>query len=316
MTAQNKDGFHPRNLHNKRYDFPELIKSFPKLKPFVSKNSHGDLSVDYSDPQVVIVLNQALLCHFYNIENWNFPQGHLCPPIPGRVDYIHYIADLLAESNNGEVPKGKKVKGLDIGVGATCIYPILGHKSYGWKFIGSDINSNSINSSKNIIKENHSLKTYIKCRFQKNSDAIFEDIIKTDELFDFTLCNPPFHSSKQEASEGSERKNRNLNLTNKNKGKSKLNFGGHDLELWCPGGEMSFIKKMIEQSQSKASQCLWFTTLVSKKENLDQIYNELQVVNSVQVRTIDMIQGMKKTRIVAWTFLNEKEHENWRLKRW
>jgi len=316
-----KKGLHPRNIHNKRYDFSLLMNNFSELKKFVSKNKFGDLSVDYSNPEAVLTLNKSLLSYFYKIKEWNFPQGHLCPPIPGRVDYIHYMADLLSESNSGKIPTGKKVKVLDIGTGATCIYPLLGNSVYGWRFVGVDIDSDSVNTAKKIIKSNPHIKNNIKCRYQKDSQNIFDDVIGSEERFDFTLCNPPFHSSLEEALEGSAQKIKNLNTNKQKKGlkaKSKdvLNFGGKKAELWCPGGEIEFIKRMIHQSKNKDKQCFWFSTLVSKKENLATIYDELKKIEVKDVKTIDMNQGQKKTRIVAWTFLSKDEQILWSEKNW
>ena len=119
---QQKSGLHPRNRHRSRYDFPALIASCPALAPFVKPNARGDVSVDFADPAAVKMLNRALLQHFYGIEHWDIPADYLCPPIPGRADYLHHTADLLATSNGGEIPRGKGVAILDVGVGANCIY--------------------------------------------------------------------------------------------------------------------------------------------------------------------------------------------------
>ena len=98
---QQKSELHVRNLHRSRYDFPQLMKTCPELAPFVSLNKYNDLSVDFSDPHAVKILNKALLKHFYGIQYWDIPQDFLCPPIPGRADYIHYLADLLSANNKG-----------------------------------------------------------------------------------------------------------------------------------------------------------------------------------------------------------------------
>jgi len=114
------------------------------------------------------------------------------------------------------------------------------------------------------------------------------------------MCNPPFHKSKKEAKEGSKRK-----ITNLSKGKNRkvsLNFGGQANELWCEGGEVAFILKMINESLEYKENVTWFTTLVSKKENLNTIYNELEKVGVKQTKTIQMQQGQKLTRFVAWSF--------------
>ena len=134
-----KDALHPRNRHRARYDFPQLVHSYAELAAFVQRNKFGDESIDFANPAAVKALNRALLLHFYGITNWDIPAGYLCPPIPGRADYLHYLADLLADGNGGVVPRGPAVRVLDVGMGANCIYPIIGHQEYGWQFVGTEI---------------------------------------------------------------------------------------------------------------------------------------------------------------------------------
>ncbi|APW65850.1 23S rRNA (adenine(1618)-N(6))-methyltransferase [Poseidonibacter parvus] len=306
---KHKKGLHPRNPHNKRYDFPKLIKSLPKLGDYVFENKYDELSIDFANADAVLVLNKALLAHFYNIKSWSIPSGYLCPPIPGRADYLHYIADLLAQYNDNEIPKGSNIKGLDIGIGANCIYPIIGNSVYDWSFVGSDIEKESIDSSENIINSNASLKGNIECRLQLNHDSIFTGVIKEDDRFDFTLCNPPFHKSQKDAEIGSKRKVQNL--TKKVVEKASLNFGGKNNELWCKGGEVAFVKAMIKQSKKYSKNCFWFTTIVSKKDNLPFIYDELDKIKPEEYDTIEMQHGQKISRIVIWTFLSKQEQENW-----
>lgn len=305
-----KNILHPRNKHRSRYDFPELIKSLPDLAPFVAINAYGDQSIDFSNPIAVKMLNKALLKHFYGIDNWDIPENYLCPPIPGRADYIHYMADLLAENNGGVVPTGKMVKGLDIGVGANCIYPIIGRQEYGWSFTGSDIDPLAIKAAKTIVAANKPLSDAITLKHQPHKAYIFKGIVKPGELFDFTICNPPFYASAAEAAAGSNKKVRNLG-----KGKAShgvLNFGGQNTELWCEGGEVSFIRNMINESADIADQCLWFSSLVSKSSNLSFIYRALQSAGAAEVKTVEMAQGQKISRFVAWTYLDAAEKEKWR----
>jgi 23S rRNA (adenine1618-N6)-methyltransferase len=299
---------HPRNLHNERYDFEELIKSSKELNQYVKENKYGDLSIDFSSNDAVMALNKTLLKHFYQID-WAIPKKYLCPPIPGRVDYIHYIADLLSTSNGGKLPNGNTTKGLDIGVGANCVYPIVGHRSYGWKFIGSEIDEVSVCSALNIINSNDLLKDNITIVPQTSKDLIFKNIINEKDKIDFVMCNPPFHKSKKDAKEGTKRKL--LNLSHGKNKKVSLNFGGQHNELWCVGGESEFISKMITQSVDYKRNCLWFTSLVSKKDNLEVIYKELKKHNPEQIEIIEMIHGQKQTRFVAWTFHSKEDQQNW-----
>lgn len=302
-NTQKTKTLHPRNFHNNRYDFNELIKINTELKEFVKPNKYGDLSIDFSNPKAVLALNKALLSYFYGVEKYSIPDGYLCPPIPGRADYIHHIADLLASCNNNIIPKGKTVKGLDVGIGANGIYAILGSRIYDWDFLGSDIEEESIKSVENIVNSNESLNGKITYKLQTNPEKIFTGIINKDDFFDFTLCNPPFHKSLKDAMEGNKRKIENL--TKQKTEKNVLNFGGKNNELWCKGGEITFISNMIKESLDYKNNVLWFTTLVSKKENLPIIYKLLKSIKPIQIKTIEMNQGQKTTRIVAWSFSNK-----------
>ena len=313
ILAEEKSGLHPRNKHRSRYDFNVLIDVCPELKQYVSINKFNIETIDFTNSLAIKSLNQTLLKQFYNIQHWDIPQNYLCPPIPGRVDYIHYIADVLSSSNGGIIPKGKAVNVFDIGVGANCIYPLLGHQEYGWQFIGSEIDLKALKVAKQIVESN-SLSNYIDIRHQINASFIFNGIIKPTELIDITLCNPPFHSSAAEANAGSQKKWKNLG--HKKTEKPVLNFGGQTSELWCKGGEVAFISKMIEESANIKQQCLWFTSLVSKSENLPAIYSVLKKVGAISIKTINMSQGNKISRLVAWTFLSETQHIQWSLKRW
>ncbi len=304
-----KNTLHDRNKHRDRYDFKALIASCAELANFVGLNKYGNESIDFADPKAVKTLNQALLQYFYQLSFWDIPEGYLCPPIPGRADYIHYVADLLASARQQQIPKGKKVRVLDIGVGANCVYPIIGHQEYGWHFVGSDIDEKAVRAAQNIVAINPVLKGGVEIRLQKVKSAIFKNIIHKGERFDLTICNPPFHASAVEAQAGAERKVRNLG--HKIEGKPLLNFGGQHHELWTKGGELAFISQLIEESKLFKQQCLWFTTLVSKSENLPAIYAQLTRAGVTETRTNNMSTGNKVTRIVAWTFLSPTEQAAW-----
>ena len=309
-----KKQLHPRNLHREAYPFDALSETSPELKAFIGINKYGNEGIDFANPDAVRALNRALLKHFYRIEHWTIPKGYLCPPVPGRSDYLHYAADLLAESNGGRIPKGKRVCLLDVGVGANCIYPLIGHQEYGWRFVGSEVDETAFQSAQQIIRSNEGLDEAIECRHQKTATSFFKEIIKREDLFDLTLCNPPFHASLEAADAGRKRKWKNLGKTQKS-AKDK-NFGGAAAELYFPGGEKAFIQQMIEESKAFSLHCLWFTTLVAQKNHLPAIYAALEEAKVKLVKTIDMAQGQKSSRIVAWTFLDQERREKWSALRW
>lgn len=309
-----KTVLHPRNKHRERYDFALLSTSCPELAKYVKTNAYGDESIDFANPKAVKWLNKALLKRYYDINYWDIPSGYLCPPIPGRADYIHHIADLLGNSNGGKIPMGSKIKCMDIGVGASCVFPIIGIKEYGWSFLGSEIDAKALESARKICNNNSNLTNEITLSFQENPNDIFHGIMLRNEPVDVTICNPPFHASMEEAQKATLSKMSSLNqkkITN-----PVLNFGGQSNELWCEGGEERFIRTMIRQSKQFGSNSFWFTTQVSKKSLLPGIYEALSKVSAIQVKTIEMSQGTKTSRIVAWSFLKEDQQNAWKNTRW
>ena len=306
-----KTTLHPRNQHRFRYDFEKLIYNYPLLKNYIFTNEHSIETIDFSNPDAVKALNKAILLSDYGVEYWDIPKDYLCPPIPGRADYIHYIADLLANSNNGIIPEGEGVIGLDVGIGSNCIYPIIGNHEYDWSFVGTDIDENALQNCKKIIGNNPKLVDVISLQLQVEPRFIFKNIILPEDKFAFTICNPPFHNSQEDATKSALRKVNNLEETKSVK--PTLNFGGKNTELWCSGGEIGFITQMIYESVKYPLQVFWFTTLVSKKENLSSLYKTLNKVSAVDIKTIDMAQGQKSSRIVAWTFLSQEQQKAWKF---
>ena len=318
-----KPGMHSRNRHRSGYDFAALVAAQPGLGKYVRTNPLGVATIDFSEAAAVKALNQALLKYHYEVQHWDIPAQFLCPPIPGRVDYLHYLADLLAAAGYDEQ---SEVRVLDIGTGANLVYPLLGQYEYGWQFVGVDINPDALANAQSIIDANHGLPARISLRQQRNQASIFDGIIQPGEQFTLSMCNPPFHGSLEEAQAGSRRKWANLERAKKagagggaaskqlSQGRDKamhksmqqpaLNFGGQSAELYCAGGELGFITRMVQESARYPRQCLWFTTLVSKAEHLPALKRVLKQVAARRVETIAMAQGQKQSRILAWSFVD------------
>ena len=303
-----KLSLHPRNRHRGRYDFTALSQALPALKDFLLANpfNTNELTIDFANPAAVMALNAALLKSFYAVESWCIPPGYLCPPIPGRADYVHHAADLLARDRNGVIPRGADIRVLDIGVGANCIYPLIGHHEYGWRFVGSDTDPVALAAAQQIVDANAGLAAAIEFRLQASPQKIFEGMLTPDDRFDLVLCNPPFHTSAREARAGALRKWKNLGKAGNAESRPKLNFGGQAAELWCEGGEAGFVSRMVAESAVLPTQApaaaTWFSALVSREENLPGIYSALKAVRAPRVDTIAMAQGQKKSRMVAWCY--------------
>jgi 23S rRNA (adenine1618-N6)-methyltransferase len=315
VAPKEKASLHPRNRHQGHYDFPKLIKGSPELGKFVVLNPYGKESIDFADPAAVRVFNRALLKSFYGIAHWDIPADYLCPPIPGRADYVHFLADLLAAYNHGIIPRGAAIKALDIGTGANCIYPLIGHSDYGWQFAGSDIDKIALAAASTIVKANN-LGKAISLRQQNNPKHILINLLQADERFDISLCNPPFHASPDEALRGSQRKWRALGKADPKRKLPVLNFGGQAAELWCEGGEARFVTQLIIESALVPTQVLWFSTLVSKASNLPLIQATLKKAGVFASHVVEMSQGQKQSRFVAWTFHDQSQQAAWSAQRW
>lgn len=323
VTKISSSGLHRNNRHKGRYDIPALIRSVPELEKYLVITPRGEQSINFSDPVAVKLLNKALLAKEYQVRNWDIPEGYLCPPIPGRADYIHRLSDLLIKDTPALKTAG--IKALDIGVGANCIYPIIGASEYGWHYTASDIDPVSVKSAQAIAENNAVLQGNIHCRLQPEAKHFFRGIIRPDEYYHVTTCNPPFHKSLQEATKGTERKISNLNANRQKRGQNKdfgkgksktvLNFAGQKAELWCAGGEEAFIRNMARESSQFKGQVLWFSTLVSKKENVRFLRKALEKVVVADIKIVEMQQGQKKSRFVCWSFMNQSERNQWLTER-
>jgi len=266
---------------------------YKDLLPSVFINKYNTKTINFANPKSVKALNTALLFDDYNISFWEFPDTNLCPPIPGRVDYIHHVADLLQVSKTSN-----NITVLDIGTGASCIYPILGYAEYNWNFIGTDIDKTSLRyAQKNIDKNN--LSHSISLRFQKDKSQILKGVLEDADQFSAVICNPPFYKSEADAIQATTRKVKGLN-----RGGDSLvrNFAGTQNELWYKGGEKAFIHNYLYESTLFKTQCNWFTTLVSKKVLVKGICASLNKLGVTDIKTINMWHGNKISRIIAWTF--------------
>jgi 23S rRNA (adenine1618-N6)-methyltransferase len=176
---------------------------------------------------------------------------------------------------------------------------------FGWRFVATDAQEASVRWAERLVRENPSLAGRVECRWQADTRKIFEGVVSAGERFSVSVCNPPFHTSAEEADAGTRRKLRNLGAVAGRRaadGRPVLNFGGRGNELWCEGGEAGFVRRMIRESAARPGLCGWFTTLVSKSGRLPELEAELARVGAVDVRVLGMRHGEKISRVLAWRF--------------
>ena len=161
------------------------------------------------------------------------PDSHLVPGLTGRINYINWIHEVLnlvphsgdcsgkMEGVSADVTAVEKVptdavlvkgvstdittdketlasvEGIDVGTGASCIYPLLGHSLYSWKFKATDIDPESVESARKIVAMNH-LEDSIQILQRTPEQSLLKGVVK--EGMTFCMCNPPFFSSIEEVS--------------------------------------------------------------------------------------------------------------------
>lgn len=152
--------FEENNLHilnpykNCKPNFEYLYKKYPHLAQYLIKSfsdgTYYSYHIDWTNGVAVRTLTETLLKEDFNIEI-EFMPDRLCPPLANRINYVCWLKELCNISQLCN--KDPVVKVLDIGTGSVCIYPILGKKIFGWNFIASEPDPESIAwANKSLIK--------------------------------------------------------------------------------------------------------------------------------------------------------------------
>ena len=289
---------HAQNPYCDRYELKRLASHHPQLLDHIVLNPSGEETIDFSNSTAVYELNKAMLLMDFKVDNYELPMGYLIPPIPGRLDYLLHLQAFFSKQFN--IDKNTKLRGLDIGAGANGIFCVLGSQHFNWTMVGSECDAKAVEIASANMKHTKTLKENIEIRHQENKSFLFKNIIHSDEHFDFTVCNPPFHTSKEEALRGSQRKLSNLGREFDKKNVA-LNFEGQANKLWCNGGEALFIKRLIKESVGYKNQVKLFSTLVSKSASLRPIKKQLTKTKA-NFEVLSMDLGNKKSRILLWWF--------------
>lgn len=278
---------HPRNIYRNPPNFKELSIKYPEFRQYAVQDLTGKIRVDFKDPNALRMLTTILLKNDFQL-NVEIPPDHLIPTLPQRLNYILWIEDLL------EIfPKREEINGFDIGTGPCCIYPLLGCKTKNWKFLATEINEESFNwAVKNV--NNNNLQNQIRV-IKVDPNTILQDAIRTEDIcFDFTICNPPFFNDQNELSAKKSRTPRRTLPKSMNTPSST--------EKSTEGGEVEFIKKMIDESILLKDKVRIFSTLIGKKQSFQIIKNELKKHDIIQFITCEFCQGNTMRWGIAWTF--------------
>ncbi|KAJ3165698.1 hypothetical protein HDU88_003891 [Geranomyces variabilis] len=284
---------HERNPFNDRPNFAELARQYEHLAPYLRPNWQGAPSIDFKDAQALRELTYALLWTGFGLR-LEIPLDMLCPPVPNRLDYVLTIEDLLAESG---IKSDAPVHGIDIGAGASCIYPLLACKrNEKWRMLGLDIEPRAIAYATANVAQNQLNSKITVCK--NETDVILnKDLLDGfhKKRYDFTMCNPPFYESAEQIARSRAGKD----------APPRAVCSGTRAEMVTEGGELGFIRRILAESArpEMRRRVRWFTSLVGRKEDLASLEDALRAVGGARWEIKSLRQGATVRWVIAWTFI-------------
>lgn len=286
-------------------DHEELASAYPNLQPFlVSGRQNGASSIDFLSAEATRFYNQALLHRWFGIK-LSLPSNHLCPTALSRTRYIRWIASLVQYCPSQQ----EQIVGIDVGTGASCVYPLLGKAIYNWNFIATDIDDESLASAAENVKQNcwtdsisviRAARQDLSDGGQSTQSPLFHilqgalDAPSTRKLQEssptfssahFSMCNPPFFESVEDKVPRQD----TVCIATAS-------------ELATSGGEVEFVKQMMYESAQLGERVSWYTTLLGKKSSLYPLVAYLKTLNPLDIQDTTFKQGRNTRWALAWTF--------------
>lgn len=227
--------------------------------------------------------------------------------VANRHNYILWLKRLLDTSSYDQLDR--KVVGLDIGTGASCIYPLLGCAQRPWSFIATgklqytlqgflltnrypDIDAKSLEFATKNVQLND-LHSRIRLVERKPQDPL----IPLDELsidnFDFCMTNPPFYKSEEEMVESAAQKSRPPFTA----------CTGSKTEMVTDGGEVGFVERILRESLALRERVQWYTAMFGFLSSLTSFIEKLREHNIDNFAVTEFVQGNKTRRwALGWSF--------------
>ncbi|KLO08027.1 hypothetical protein SCHPADRAFT_624344 [Schizopora paradoxa] len=283
---------HPRNPYQTPLDFENLAESFPPLSVHLLKTQDGRPVIDFKSVEAQRRLTEALLHRDFGLK-LSVPAGRLCPAVPNRLNYILWIQDLIQASVRYDELRPERTIGIDIGIGASAIYPLLACKlEPNWEFIGTEIDELSQQSALKNISQNE-LSSRIRVVKTSEHDPILLPLFQDDGvMYTFTMCNPPFYSSSDDVERSAEGKAFEPNGV----------CTGSDNEMIVEGGEAAFVRRIVDESVNVSTRCRWFTSMLGKLSSVTEVVQALRTHKVDNYAITELIQGQTRRWVIAWSF--------------
>ncbi|XP_056329744.1 RNA N6-adenosine-methyltransferase mettl16 [Danio aesculapii] len=286
--ALNKS-MHPRNRYkDKPPDFVYLASKYPEFQKHVQTTLTGRVTLNFKDPEAVRALTCTLLKEDFGL-TIEIPLERLIPTVPLRLNYIHWVEDLIGGQGNPQ-------RGIDIGTGASCIYPLLGATMNGWFFLATEVDDICFNYAKKNVEQNH-LAELIKVVKVPQKTLLMDALKEESIVYDFCMCNPPFFANQLEAKGVNSRNSRRPPP-------SSINTGGVT-EIMAEGGELEFVKRIIHDSLQLKKRLRWYSCMLGKKCSLAPLKDELRKQGVAKVTHTEFCQGRTMRWALAWSFYDD-----------
>ncbi|XP_017397114.1 RNA N6-adenosine-methyltransferase METTL16 isoform X1 [Cebus imitator] len=285
---------HARNRYkDKPPDFAYLASKYPDFKQHVQINLNGRVSLNFKDPEAVRALTCTLLREDFGL-SIDIPLERLIPTVPLRLNYIHWVEDLIGHQDSD---KSSLRRGIDIGTGASCIYPLLGATLNGWYFLATEVDDMCFNYAKKNVEQNN-LSDLIKVVKVPQKTLLMDALKEESEIiYDFCMCNPPFFANQLEA--------KGVNSRNPRRPPpSSVNTGGIT-EIMAEGGELEFVKRIIHDSLQLKKRLRWYSCMLGKKCSLAPLKEELRIQGVPKVTYTEFCQGRTMRWALAWSFYDD-----------
>lgn len=286
-----------RGTNAPRYDFEALARADEAFAAVVTrrtcaKTGKTTYGVDFTDWTSTKALTGAILRVEHGVAGWDVPRGHLVPTATNRTRYLEWLEKLYRLSSPSEACGDENAgvaRVLDVGTGASVIYPLLGASTFGWRFVGTDVTDEALESARENLRKNPHLEPLIEIRDARDEDGsrdrILRGVVEEGERFTFCMCNPPFFESMEDAG---------LN--------PNTACGGTEIEMVCPGGEEAFVKRMFADSLEMKESIHWFTTMCGKKSTMTKMRSLFHATRVPAVRTTELVHGKTSRWCIAWSF--------------
>jgi 23S rRNA (adenine1618-N6)-methyltransferase len=280
-----------REITKPNYD--SLIEKYPELKEFWNES---DGTLDLRRQTAIHALTKAQLKNHFGLQI-ELSNRHLCPRLPNRLDYVLWIRGLVGFTRThiagltNQVENNAKLRGLDVGTGSSCIYPLLMCSvDEHCEMYGTEISEESASLARRNVDRNMAL-----------SSRIF--IVQTDERahllswegapdFDFSMCNPPFYSSPAE-----------MDFSRQVKVDAPYSeLLASDSELFTPGGEAAFTARILGESSALGTRITWYSTLFGKKATLVDFVSQMRSKGITNYALHEISHGKTRRWCAAWSY--------------